>query len=77
MPVHDLDFIFRFIVNYKREHDGNAPSYDEIMAACEISSKSMMSYYLNKLAKEGRIKFGAKNSNRTIQVVGGHWTWQP
>ena len=30
--------VYRFIVEFKREHDGNSPTYREIMESCGVSS---------------------------------------
>ena len=68
--------IFDFIVTYKRNHDGNSPTGREIMDACNISSTSMVDFYLNELAKKGKIeRLGGKGASRNIRVVGGSWTF--
>ncbi len=67
--------IFDFIVQFKKEHDGNSPTNREIMDACKISSTSVVSYYLDLLVKAGLInRCGAPGASRMIEVAGGHWT---
>lgn len=74
---HDLDEIFRAIVAYKREHDGNSPSVQELADLCGISSKSVMVYNLRRLERAGRVRLVSARRSRSIEVVGGGWTYQP
>jgi SOS-response transcriptional repressor LexA len=70
----DVNRVFTFIVNYKTQHDGIAPSLREIMNACDISSTSMVHVVLNLLEEGGRIeRVGGKGTGRNIAVVGGSW----
>lgn len=46
--------VFDFILAYKTTYDGLSPSYQQIMEACGLSSKSAVSY--NRLEEDGRIK---------------------
>lgn len=70
---HDYDRVFGFVVAYKQEHDGLAPSHREIMEACEIPSTSTVAYILDVLQAAGRIRVGERGQ-RVIQVVGGKWS---
>lgn len=63
--------ILQYIIEYKRQNDGTSPSWRQIRKECQISSTSMVSYYLDKLESQGKIKVGS--GVRTIQVVGGEW----
>ncbi len=73
---HDLEDMFRFIVAFKRAHDGNSPTLREIGAACGIPTTSVTAYNLQRLESMGRIHLGQdKSSARRIHVVGGVWTW--
>lgn len=63
--------IYQFILEYKREHDGNSPTFREIRQACQISSTSMVSYYLRQL--EAETKISLQPGTRSIAVVGGEW----
>lgn len=69
---------FRFIVDYKRTHEGNRPTIREIMHACGHLSTSTVYAHLLKLERQGRIVlpkvFG---TTRYIAVVGGQWTYAP
>lgn len=68
-----MESVFDYIVQYKFRNDGVAPSFQEIMDACDVTSKSMIYYYLDKLEEDGRIVRPAKKSPRNIQIVGGCW----
>ncbi|MBN1200630.1 MAG: hypothetical protein JXJ20_02120 [Anaerolineae bacterium] len=61
--------IFQFIVDYKREHDGLAPTVTEIAKECMLST-STVSYHLMKLQIERRILISGR---RSIEVIGGVW----
>ncbi len=63
--------VLDFIVRYKREHDGNSPTRREIGEACQISSTSVVNYYLDQLARAGLIETARKA--RAITVMGGSW----
>lgn len=65
--------VFRYIVYYKMKHDGNSPSYREIMAGAGVSSSSMVSFYLDELVKAGRVRLSGEGAFRRIEVVGGRW----
>jgi DNA-binding HxlR family transcriptional regulator len=64
--------VFSFVVRYKEENDGVAPSYSEIMAACYIS-RTTVHHHLKQLEKDGHIKRVGDTACRNIQVVGGKW----
>lgn len=72
--------VFAYILEYKARHDGNSPSFEEIMDACDVSSKSVTFFYLNKLEAEGYIRRPlpsrhCRRSACTIEVVGGNWEY--
>lgn len=67
--------IFRYIVQYKMENDGCAPTYEEIMEACGVSTKSMVNYVLLKLQKKGKIYIPDDSTRRYIRVIGGSWRY--
>lgn len=69
---YDYEEIYRYIVAYKRDFDGVAPTFREIMVACKISSISHVQYILNRLHDDGRIRFDPFKM-RGIEVVGGRW----
>lgn len=64
--------VYGFIIEYKRTHDGCAPTIREIMAACGYNSTSAVYYILQRLAQDGVITMSATNS-RSICVVGAEW----
>lgn len=65
--------VFEFIVAHKAAHRGNAPTTDDIMAACHIKSKSGVNYHIIRLAAAGLITY-LPNVDRSLEVVGGVWT---
>jgi SOS-response transcriptional repressor LexA len=65
--------VLRYIILYKRRHDGVAPTVREIMDACGISSTSVVAYHLKRLEAAGKIICGDFGSSRAIEVVGGRW----
>lgn len=70
--------LFDFIVAYKVEHDGNSPTYREMMAATGLTSTSMVAWHLEKLEAEGLIERPQQVGNsRVIEVVGGEWNPPP
>lgn len=72
---HDRRQILQYIIQYKRDHDGNSPKLREIMQANGVSSTNTMSYILKKMEEEGVIYYGGYDEPRAIQVVGGQWTY--
>jgi SOS-response transcriptional repressor LexA len=63
--------VYRFIVRYKIAHQGNSPSFEEIMEGCNISSKSMVSHILASLQDAGLlVQDGVKN----ISIPNSKWT---
>ena len=64
--------VYRYIVAYKRAHDGCAPTVRDICDACTISSTSVAAYYLRQLEAARRIEWQG-GAARTIEVVGGRW----
>lgn len=72
--THDYDRVFRCIVEYKRDHDGNSPSTREITAACGITSTSVVRYILRDLAERGKILLTDKGS-RNIEIPGAKWVY--
>ena len=61
--------IYDYIVEHKIKHDGNSPTVRAIMAACDISTTSVVKYHLGKLADQGYITI----INRRIEVTSGQW----
>ncbi len=66
--------VFEYIVKYKQEHDGCAPSMRDISAEFGGMSTNTVFYHLDALAKQGKITRDF-NTARFIQVVGGEWVW--
>jgi len=62
--------IYDYLIRFKRENDGLSPSIREIMDACDISSTSVVIYYLRDMQKAGQITMRGK---RGIAIIGGVW----
>jgi len=64
--------ILAYIIQFKMDNDGLAPSVRELMSACGLSTISAVTYNLARLEEAGLIerKF---NTPRCIVVVGGEW----
>lgn len=62
--------VYAFIVEYKRTHDGNSPTYGQIATGCCISAKTAYIHCL-KLFRWGRIAF---TEDRRIILVGGEYS---
>ena len=66
--------LYTFIVKFKREHDGNSPTYRQMASAIGKKSTSYVSFLLEGLRKKGYIKPAtSENENRLVEVVGGRW----
>jgi hypothetical protein len=70
---HKADYqrIYRYIVEYKRQHDGLSPSVRQIAARFAIPSTAHVKYILDWLEDHGQIK--RIEGARGIMVEGGKW----
>lgn len=70
--------VFEAIIAHKRLHDGNSPSLREIMRATGITSISVTWYHLQRLVNAGLVRTPPSLNirSRSIEVVGGQWTYQ-
>lgn len=62
--------VYNFVKQYKANNNGNSPSFDDIMEACNISSKSTVKYYLLKLQEQGYLEF---DGVRSITIPNSGW----
>jgi SOS-response transcriptional repressor LexA len=70
--------VYRYIRQYKQEHDGVAPSVREIAQHIGGKSTSVVHYHLEMLQAQGKIQLlkqgtGARGGSRCIAVIGGQW----
>lgn len=65
--------VYNFIVNFKTENDGIAPTMREIADNVGISSTSVVNTILERLQDKGFIVL-IDEVARGIKVVGGKWT---
>ena len=63
------DRVFEFLVKYKQQHDGLAPSIAEMARGCALHPSSVQ-YHLLRLEGEDRIRILGR---RSIEVIGGSW----
>ena len=61
--------IYHFIVNFKREHDGNSPGFREIAEGCGFGSTNTVAYHIESLMAAGLIY----RKDRRLCVHGGSW----
>lgn len=62
--------VLDFVRNYIIEHQGIGPSFEEIMAAVDLDSKSSVHRILSRLEKRGHIQ-RTKHAARAIRVLPG------
>ena len=69
--------MYRFLINYKRDHDGCTPNSREIIDGTRISTWPRVVKTLARLEKEGKITIrrtqNRKRSHPHIEIVGGQW----
>ena len=75
MQNHTLNRLFNYIIDYKRQNDGNSPTMREMCDDLDLGSTSYVSYLLDRLAAHGKIEARDAGHSRSIRVVGGQWTW--
>jgi SOS-response transcriptional repressor LexA len=71
--------VLDFIIEYKRNHDGCAPVIRLIMQAMNFKTPSVITYYLNILESQGKIRRVYDDDRDAAQsggimVVGGTWS---
>lgn len=76
MKHHNPLEVYRFIVDYKAQHDGNSPTIRQIQRACGVNSTSVVVSLLNNLELQGLIRRprNGTDKSRNIEVVGGAWS---
>jgi SOS-response transcriptional repressor LexA len=68
--------LLKYIIQYKQAHDGNSPTYQEMIDTLGISSKSVVKYMLVDLQRAGRIRLVGGSKSRSIEVIGGRWIYK-
>lgn len=74
--------LHRFLIGYKLKSGGDSPTYDEIMHAVGITSKSVVRHNLIALDRRGLITLTPTPNGRTrrvlrLAVTGGRWVYEP
>lgn len=62
--------IYKFIIKYKRDNDGNSPTIRKIKRAVRLKSEAPVIYHLRALESEGKIWY---NDIRQICITEGVW----
>lgn len=70
--MRDLFWMYRWIVSYKAGHNGNSPTFRDIMRACNHSSLSVVRADLRRLEHAGLIRVN-EGRPRSLEIVGGRW----
>jgi SOS-response transcriptional repressor LexA len=66
--------VYEFILKFKRDHDGEAPTVLEIGKACGINSTSAVRHVLDSLDLLGMIKCNyGQGKSRMISIPGARW----
>lgn len=63
--------LFDFILKYKRDHDGNSPTIQEMAVGMGYKSKSVSHFHLMSLVDMGKIE-PMTGFSRCTRVVGGY-----
>ena len=69
-----VEQVFIYIIDYCRKSSGVPPTVREIQRQLNISSTSMVAFYLDKLAADGRIE-RKSDTARGISVPGAIWVY--
>lgn len=69
--VNNRSELLDFIVDFKQQHNGIAPTKREIQVALDISSTSVVAYHLDQLEEAGLITYPlGRGVARAIAVPG-------
>lgn len=71
--TYQAQLLFEYIIRYKKENDGVAPSYQEMVDGCGLTTKSRVREYLDELVALNKIEL--LPGPRGIMVVGGVWDY--
>lgn len=70
----DEERVFRAILAYKATHDGNSPTYAELVTLCRFASSSTAHLCVQVLELRRLVRISEAERPRTIEVVDGCWT---
>ena len=67
------DRILTYIIEYKADHDGVSPTFDEIAEAVGVNSKSVVSHHIGILVETGYLRrvIGSPRSLEVVKRTGG------
>lgn len=68
-----LDTLYEFIIDFKRQHGGRSPAQEECSAALGLRSRSGIGALLQRLADDGRIVLEGEGVARNIAIPGERW----
>ena len=65
--------LFEFIISYKESHDGNSPTYREMVDGIGVHSTNTIFQYIRKMEKYGLIKM----VDGKMCLTEGKWSYDP
>lgn len=66
--------VYRYIIRFKRMHDGDSPTRRQIGAGVGIPTTSVVNHHLQMLERTGRIALAKpRGQARMIRVTGAEW----
>ena len=65
--------LFQFIIEYKESHDGNSPTYREMVKGIDVSSTNTIFKYIRAMEKSGLLKV----VDGKLCLRGGSWNYDP
>lgn len=72
---YQTETLLAYLIDYKRSHDGVAPTLHEIRAAMNIPALATVVKMLKILEADGQVKL--RRGSRTIELTGGKWEYSP
>jgi hypothetical protein len=64
--------VFRYVVEFKRAHDGISPTVREIAGGCRLGTTTVVNH-LRILQQQKKIRAMGFGYSRGIVVAGGRW----
>jgi SOS-response transcriptional repressor LexA len=68
-----MNQLYKFICDYKANHNGNSPSLAEARDAMCLGSMERVHYLLNRLVENHKVSIDGTRQSRNIEVVGSQW----
>jgi len=68
--------IFKFIIEYRKSHNGDSPTLREICVGANVSSTSVVAYYLDRFEYYGLVKLNGQLKMRNIHIPNSAWYFE-